>query len=86
MPPEDMKMLELNQYQKFDKGLFIIYADLECLIEKIDGGKNNLANASATKVHGHIPSDFLISTILLFKSTQNKHDAWRDKECMKNFY
>ena len=68
MPPEDMKMLELNQYQKFDKGIFIIYADLECLIEKIDGGKNNLANASTTKVHGHIP-DFLSSTILLFKST-----------------
>ena len=69
MPPEDMKMLELNQYQKFDKGLCIIYADLECLIEKIDGGKNNLANASTAKVHGHIPSDFLSSTILLFKST-----------------
>ena len=51
MPPEDMKMLELNQYQKFDKGLFIIYADLECLIEKIDGGKNNPENSYSTKVN-----------------------------------
>ena len=27
---------EFNQYKKFDKARFIIYADLECLIEKID--------------------------------------------------
>ena len=42
MPPEDMKTLELNQHQKFDKGLFIIYADLECLIEKIEEIKATL--------------------------------------------
>ena len=37
MPSEDNKILELNQYQKSDKALFIIYADLECLMEKFDG-------------------------------------------------
>ena len=31
MPSED-----INQYQKSDKAPFIIYADLECLIEKIE--------------------------------------------------
>ena len=36
MPSEDTKMLELNQYQKCDKAPFIIYADLECKIEKIE--------------------------------------------------
>ena len=29
----------INQYQKSDKAPFIIYADLECLIQKIDGVK-----------------------------------------------
>ena len=29
MPSEDIKILEFNQYQKSDKALFIIYADLE---------------------------------------------------------
>ena len=33
MPSEDTKILEFNQYQKSDKVPFIIYADLECLIE-----------------------------------------------------
>ena len=34
MPSEDTKILKLNQYQKYDKAPFIIYADLECIIEK----------------------------------------------------
>ena len=36
MPSENTKILEFNQYQKSDKAPFIIYADLEFLIEKID--------------------------------------------------
>ena len=41
MPFEDTIILEFNQYQKPDKAPFIIYADLECIIEKTDGCKNN---------------------------------------------
>ena len=44
MPFEDTKMLEFNQYKKSDKAPFIIYADLECLIENINGCKNNPEN------------------------------------------
>ena len=36
MPSEDTKILEFNQYQKSDKAPFIVYADLECIIRKID--------------------------------------------------
>ena len=36
VPSKVTKILGLNQYQKFDKASFIIYADLECKIEKID--------------------------------------------------
>ena len=35
MPSEDTKILEFNQYQKSDKAPFIIYADSECIIEKL---------------------------------------------------
>ena len=55
MPSEDTKILELNQYQKSDKSPFIIYVDVECLIEKINGCKNYLKNSSTTKVSEHIP-------------------------------
>ena len=46
MPSEDTKIVEFNQNQKSDKATFIIYADLECIIEKIDGYKNNPENSS----------------------------------------
>ena len=63
MSSEGTKILELNQYQKFDKALFIIYADLEYLIEKIDECKNNPENSFTTKVSEHIPSGFQMSAI-----------------------
>ena len=34
MPSEETKILELNQCKKFDKAPFVIFVDLECLIEK----------------------------------------------------
>ena len=37
---------------------------------------------STTKVGGHIPSGFSVSTISSFKSVGNKHDVYRDKDCM----
>ena len=49
MPSEGIKMLEFNKYQKPDKPPFIIYAELECIIEKIDRCKNNPENLSTTK-------------------------------------
>ena len=86
MPSKDSKMLELNQYKKFDKGPFIIYADLECLTENIDGCKNNPQTSSTTKSSQNILSGFSMSTILSFKSIENKHDVYRSKDCMKKFW
>ena len=62
MPFEDTEILELNQYQKSDKAPFIIYTDLEHIIEKFDGCKNP-ENSSTTKASEHIPSGFSMSTI-----------------------
>ena len=64
---------------------FVIYADLECLTEKLDGCKNNPEKSSTTKVGQHIPSGISLSTISSFKSIENKHDAYRSKDCMEKF-
>ena len=77
MPSEDTKMLELSQYQKSDKAPFIIYADLDCILEKINGWKNNPKNSSTTKVSEHIPSGFSMSAISSFRSIENKHNVYR---------
>ena len=70
MHSEDTKIIEFNQYEKSDKAPFIIYADFECLIEKIDGCKNNPDNSFTTKVGQHIPSGFSMSTISSFKNVE----------------
>ena len=65
---EDTKILEFNQYQKSDKVPFIIYADLKCLIEKIDGCKSNPEISSTTKVGEHIASGFFnVYNIIVYK-------------------
>ena len=61
LPFEETRKLEFNQYQKTDKAPFIIYADLECIIEKTDRCKNNPENSSITKVSQHILSVFQCS-------------------------
>ena len=53
-PSEDTRMLEFNQYQKSNKTPFIIYADLESLIVKIDGCKNNPKKSSPRRVSERI--------------------------------
>ena len=83
MPSEEIKILEFNQYRKSDKASFIIYADLESLIVKIAGCKNNLEKSSTTKVIKQISSGFSMSAISTFKGKENKHDAYRGKDCMR---
>ena len=63
MPSDGTEILVFNQYEKSDKVQFIIYADLDCITEKIDGCKNNPENSSAAKVNEHIPLGFSMSTI-----------------------
>ena len=53
------------------------------LIEKINGYKNNPENSFTTKVGEHILSDFSMPTVSLFKSSENKHDVYRGKDCIK---
>ena len=50
MPSGETKVLECHHYQKSNKASFIIYADIECIIEKIDGCKNNPEHSSTAKV------------------------------------
>ena len=69
-----------HQYQRSDKAPFIIYADYERLIKKINGCPDNPEKSSTTKAGTHIPSDFSMSTILSFKSIENKCDVYKSKD------
>ena len=85
MPSDETKMLEFHQYQNSDKAPYIIYANLESVIEMTDGWKNNPENSSTANVSEHIPSDFSMPTISSFRGIENKHNVYRGKDCMKTF-
>ena len=80
MPEEYNQMLKYNEEDKSVKSPFIIYADLECLLEK-----NNPEKSSTTKINKHTPSGYSLFTHCSFDTTKNKLDYYRGKSCMKNF-
>ena len=55
MPSGDTKILELNKYWKSNKGPFIIYAGLKCIVEKTDRCKNNPLKISLQQKYFTIP-------------------------------
>ena len=65
---EYTKILEFNQYQKSDKASFIICVDVKCIIEKIDGCKNNAEHSCTAKASEYVPSEFSVPTISSFRS------------------
>ena len=58
MPGKDNKILEYKQGEKSMKVPFIIYADLESLLEKMNSCHNNPEKSSATKINKHTPSGY----------------------------
>ena len=55
MPFNDNNLIKYNQGEKSLKLPFVIYADLECLLKKIDTCQNNPDLSSTTKINQHIP-------------------------------
>ena len=61
MPTKDKNTIKYNHGEKSMKLPFVIYADLECLLEKISTCQNN-PNKPSTKINKHTPSGYSIFT------------------------
>ena len=85
MPNGDNKIIKYNQGEKSIKSLFIIYADLECLLEKISTCYNNPEESSTTDINKHTPSGYSLFTHCSFDKTRNKLEFYRVEDCMKKF-
>ena len=85
MPEEGNKILKYNQGEKSMSVPFIIYVDLESLIEKMNTCHNNPEKSSTTKINKHIPSGYSLFTQCSFDTKKNKLDYYRGKNCMKTF-
>ena len=85
MPNEDNKILKYNHGEKSLKAPAIIYADLDCLLEKMHSCENNLEKSYAEKKTKHTPSGYSLFTNCSFDATKNKLDCYKGEDCMEKF-
>ena len=85
MPKKDNKILKCNHGEKFMKFPFIIYANMESLLEKMGTCHNNPKKSSTTKVNKHTRSGYSLFTCCSFHATKNNLDCYRGHDCMKKF-
>ena len=67
---EDNKILKYNQGEKSMKVPFIIYADLESLLEKMNTRHNKPEKLSTTKTNTHKPFGYSLFTHCSFDTRQ----------------
>ena len=85
MPIKENNTIKYNHGEKSMKFPFVIYADLECLLEKISTCMNNPNKSSTTKINKHTPSGYSIFTHCSFDESKNKLDYYRGDDCIKKF-
>ena len=83
MPNKYNKTLEYNHGEKSLKVPFIIYVDLECLLEIIDSCLNNPEKYYTQRKAKHETSGWAMTVKCSFDATKNKHDYYRDRDCIK---
>ena len=85
MPAKNNNIIKYNHGEKSMKLPFVIYADLECLLEKMSTCINNPNESSTTKINKHTPSGYSIFTHCSFDESKNKLNYYRGNDCMKKF-
>ena len=85
MPTKDNNIIKYNRGEKPIKMPSTIYADLRCLLEKIDTCENDPNKSYTTKINKHISSGYSIFTHCSFDESKNKLNYYRGDDCMKKF-
>ena len=65
---------------------FVIYADLECFLEKMSTCINNPNKSSTTKINNHVPSGYSIFTHCSFDESKNKLNYYRKDDCLNKCF
>ena len=84
MPTKD-NITKYNHGEKSMKVPFLIYTDLECLLEKMSTSINNPNESSTTKINKHTRLGYSIFTSYSFDKSRNKLNYYGRKDCIKKF-
>ena len=83
MPTKDNNIIKYNCGEKSIKMPFTIYADLECLLEKIDTCENDPNKSYTTKINKHIPLGYSLFTHCSFDESKKKLNYYRGDDFAK---
>ena len=78
-------IIKYNHGEKSMKVPFVIYADLECVLEKMSTCERNPNESYTSKIIKHTPSGYSVFTSCSFDESKNKLNYHRGKDCMKKF-
>ena len=85
MPNEDNKILKCNHGEMTLKVPFMIYADIECLLEKTHSCQNKPKKSYTEKKAKHTPSGYSWITCCSFDALKCTRGYYRGKDCMEMF-
>ena len=86
MPTKNNDTIKYNHGEKSMKLPFVIYTDLECLLEKMSTCINNPNESATTDINKHTPSGYSIFTHCSFDESKNKLNYYRKDDCMNKFW
>ena len=76
-------LCKYNLGEKYERVPFILYIDVECLVENISTCRNDPNNSLTIKINEHTPSGYSLLTFCSFDNTKNRLSHYRDQDCMK---
>ena len=85
-PKENDKILKYNYGEKSINVSFVIYADLECLLEKIDTYQNHPQKSSTTKKKQAFSFCFFFFTHCSLDATKGKLECYRGKRLHEKLF
>ncbi|KAK3084100.1 hypothetical protein FSP39_008173 [Pinctada imbricata] len=85
MPREEDKWLRFTDVSKQLKVPFVVYADFECILEKIYGCQPNPSKSSTIKLAKHKPSGFTYKVVGLNEDLTEDHVTYRGQDAADVF-
>lgn len=80
-PNEQNKYLEFKNYQYQERVPFVVYADVECILEKIEDEPDK----NTQKIQKHVPFSIAYYLKCSYDDSLSKFDLYRGEDCQKWF-
>ena len=83
MPDKDNTITKYNSGEQYMRVPFIMYVDMECLLENINTSHNDPNKSSTIKINKYTLYGYSLLAYYSFDYTKNRLSQYRGQDCMK---